>query len=95
MSNLRTLTKSARWETTHHGMIVSFSFLSSFICFRVLFYFIVLNLEFCITFILALHSAYCIIKKKERTLPRPRHMCVVKKRNRTESHAVAWLEACL
>ena len=63
MSNLRTLTKSARWETTHHGIIVPFSFLFSFICFRVLFYFIVLNLEFCITFILALHSAYCIIKK--------------------------------
>ena len=36
MSNLRTLTKSARWETTHHGMIVPFSILIlfCFVCFK-------------------------------------------------------------
>jgi len=68
MSNLRTLTKSARWETTYHGMIVHFSFLFSFICFWVLFYFIILNLEFCITFILTLHSAFYFKKGEKRKI---------------------------
>jgi len=40
MSNLRTLTKSARWETTHHGMIVPFLFFIYFYLFSsfILFY---------------------------------------------------------
>ena len=40
MSNLRTLTKSATWETTHHGMIVHFSIFISFCLFSsfILFY---------------------------------------------------------
>ena len=66
MSNLRTLTKSGSWETTHHGMIVPFSILIlfRFVCFLVLFYFtepgIIQNIH--------ISSAFCIlhIKKKSR-----------------------------